>query len=454
MPHYRPRLFSLITFFTRMVAASLKSVKFYYQSYFLFIVFVCSFLWSSLSAGPKEFSPGELCPVKPGIDVLMDSYGYLLKGKRIGLLTTQIMLDSSGTPTYRRFKAESGHLGFTLKSLFAPEHGFWAGFHASEKVSSEKDEDGLIIHTLYGSVRHPTKEQLKEIDLMIIDLQDVGVRCYTYASSAFYVMESCAAEKIPVIILDRPNPINGVVVDGPCLEKGIRSFVGYIDVAFCHGMTLGELCKYFNQEYKVSCDLSVIPMKGWKRSMSYGDTRLPWLGSSPQIPSGDTPLYYALTCLVCDLNWFNCGVGYTQPFKLMAHPEADPTKMLRFLESQKLSGIHFYPAYYKPFSGTLKLKLCKGLRFHVYEPRSFKPFQAQMLLFEMLKKLYPQSFRARLEQMKPTQAQMFDKIWGIKDVRKLILESSHLYKAIEERQSKQMQQFRSKRAQYLIPDYS
>lgn len=391
--------------------------------------------------------------VLPGVDVLFQEQALQLKGKKIGLLTTQIMLDSEALPSYQRFKKEASRQSFELKALFAPEHGFWAGFHADERVQDELDETGLVIYTLYGENRHPTKKQLEGIDLVVIDLQDVGVRSYTYASTAFYMMESCAEASIPVLILDRPNPINGLVVDGPCLEKQVRSFVGYIDVAFCHGMTLGEMAQYFNVEYKVGCKLKVIPMKGWKRSMSYLDTGLPWLGASPQIPAGDTPLYYAMTNLLGDLNWFNSGVWYTQPFRLLAHPDADPLAMIDLLKKADLPGVHFYPAYYKPFSGSHKLKMCKGVRLLVTHPLKYRPFQTQMALLDTLKKLYPKAFQAKLKALTKMQIDMMDKLYGIQGVKKILEEASPIGKAIEKRQSQQMQAFRMKRQLYLQPEY-
>lgn len=405
-----------------------------------FVLLIVSFF--SLHAG-----------VEPGVDVLFKNHCELLQGHRIGLLTTQIMLDAQAIPTYQRFKKESSRCKFKLISLFAPEHGFWAGLPAEEKIVQEHDEKGLIIHTLYGDLRRPSKSQLNEIDLMVVDLQDVGIRTYTYVSTLFYVMEACASAHVPVLVLDRPNPINGVVVDGPCLDKALRSFVGYIDVAFCHGMTIGELASYFNEQYAVGCNLTVIKMHGWKRSMTYRETQLAWLGTSPQIPDADTPLYYGMTNVLGNINWFSCGGGYSQPFRLIGHPDGKPIPMVEVLQNYHFEGIRFYPVYFKSFAGAYQKKVCKGVRLLVVDHLKYRPFQIQMALFETLKKLYPKSYHTRLKQLSKGQVQLLEQYFGIKGIIEILDGAPNIWSAIEKKQGKQMAEFKVKRARYLSPEY-
>jgi uncharacterized protein YbbC (DUF1343 family) len=395
----------------------------------------------------------EASPVQPGIDVLFDQHREILNGSKIGLLTTSSMLDASGMPSYQRFKKESQKAKWKLAAFFAPEHGFWSGFHASEKVEDEKDEDGFKIFSLHGASRRPDKIMLNKIDLMVVDLIDVGTRCYTYASTLFYVMEECAKNSIPVIVLDRPNPINGVIVDGPCLEPDCRSFVGYIDVPFCHGMTIAELATFFNVEYRIGCSLVTIPMKGWKREMSYKDTGLIWLGSSPQLPEGDSALYYPMTNILGDLCGFNTGVGYTQPFKILGHPKADAKKIHQSLMTNKLSGVDFYLSFYKPFFGSLKTQLCQGVRLFVRDPIHYQPFQTQLSMVDTLRQLYPKLYQAQLDKLNETEWQMLSYLFGTKKIKSYLRSRSSIRSSLNRHHQKRLKNFLLKRKLYLIPSY-
>ena len=247
-------------------------------------------------------------------------------------------------------KKMGGHT--QLVALFAPEHGLWGVAHAGEAVAHAKDKEGIPVYSLHGSTRRPTAEMLAGIDLLIYDVQDIGTRSYTYISTLFYVMEEAAKAKIPVLILDRPNPINGLTIDGPMLEEKWRSFVGYLNVPYVHGMTVGELARYFNAVYKIGCEVHVIPMKGWKRAMSFSETGLAWIPTSPHIPEADTPLYYPVTGILGELELVNIGIGYTQPFKLIGAPWIRAEEFSQKLNQAKLPGVTFLPAYYKPFYGT------------------------------------------------------------------------------------------------------
>ncbi len=210
--------------------------------------------------------PMLLCaePVKLGVDRFFEArYSVFLKKKRIGLVTNHTGVNGNLVPTAELLKKHGN-----LVALFSPEHGIMGSAKASASIDDSKNSDGLRIFSLHGKTRRPTAEMLKGIDVLVYDIQEIGCRSYTYISTLFYVMEEAAKHKITVIVLDRPNPMGGEIVDGPMLKNKWRSFLGYINVPYCHGMTVGELAQYFNAEYKVGCKLCVVPMSGWKRRLS------------------------------------------------------------------------------------------------------------------------------------------------------------------------------------------
>ena len=247
-----------------------------------------------------SFSPFfPLATTKPGIEILLQNTSYLkqLRNKRVGIITNHTAVTQNLTRTQDLMKQYAKENGFKVVAFFAPEHGLKGHFHASEKIKNQKDEDGIPIFSLHGKTRRPTQEMLRGVDVLIFDIQDIGSRSYTYLSTLLYTMEEASKAGVQVIVCDRPNPINGEVVDGPMLQDKFRSFIGYINVPYVHGMTIGELARYFNEEYQVGCKLTVIPMKGWKRSMTFEETGLPWVPTSPNIPEPTTPLSSSGRCL-------------------------------------------------------------------------------------------------------------------------------------------------------------
>ncbi|MGE5196163.1 MAG: exo-beta-N-acetylmuramidase NamZ domain-containing protein, partial [Anaerolineae bacterium] len=299
---------------------------------FTFLSFFC-LLHLKLFAEPQ---------VKLGIDRFFDEGVYkCLSGKRVGLVTNHTGVDGQLRRTIDLFLLESRD--FSLAAVFAPEHGLYGIAYADEKIEHGKLGISLPVYSLHGETRRPTKEMLKDLHVLIYDMQDIGSRSYTYATTLFYAMEAAAKEGVSVIVLDRPNPIGGLLVDGPMLEEKWRSFLGYINVPYCHGMTVGELARFFNEEYKIGCELTVVPMKGWNRSMTFGETGLHWIPTSPYIPEEDTPFFYASTGILGALGWVNIGIGYTQPFKLVGAPWIDADHFAEQLNAQKLPGTFFVP---------------------------------------------------------------------------------------------------------------
>lgn len=387
-----------------------------------------------------------------GIDMLMRE-GQLekLKNRHIGLVTNQTAVNAQLQTTLAILKKNSKD--YVLKAIFAPEHGFYGRDHAAQSVDNDLDPDGIPIYSLHGQTRRPTQAMLNGIDLIIYDIQDIGSRSYTYITTLFYVMEEAAKRSIPVMVLDRPNPINGITIDGPILESPLRSMVGYVNVPYCYGMTVGELAKYFNDEYKIGCQLDVIAMKGWTRGMTFRDTGLPWIPTSPQIPESDTPLYYPITGILGEIGVVNIGVGYTLPFKLVGAPWIDAVDFAKTLNDQRYPGVLFTPFFWKPFYGKYKGENCQGVLICVTNPLKYKPLAIQFLLISTLKKLYPANF---LEQVKSASGrkEMFTKVIGVSRAWDLLSDKRNFSTEMRNIQEKEKRDFYEKRKRFLIPAYS
>lgn len=391
--------------------------------------------------------------VKPGIEVLLSEANIsLLKGKRIGLLTNHTAVNNQMVTSVNLLKAAAQANDFTITALFAPEHGITGASHADESVKDETDPDGIPIFSLHGTTQRPTLAMLKNVDVLIYDIQDIGARSYTYITTLFYSMEEAAKAKIPLIVVDRPNPINGITVDGPMLEDKWRSIVGYINVPYCYGMTIGELARYFNEEYHVGCKLKVIPMEGWKRKMSFADTGLPWVPTSPHIPESTTPLYYPMTGILGELQLVNIGVGYTLPFKLIGAPWIHAQKLAVQLNQQKLPGVLFQPFYYKPFYGKFTQQPCQGVIIHVTDPIKYKPVTTQYVIIALLKSLYPKQFQKALE-ASSHRKDMFCKVNGTEDIYTILHQKQYFAWEVRDFHRQEREPFLKKREKYLLAEY-
>ncbi len=379
-------------------------------------------------------------------------YASLIKGKRIGLVTNHTARNREMVSTIDLIKQKGSALNAKLTKLYAPEHGLDGRAYASESIQEAVDIDGIPIHSLHGSTRRPTDLMLKEIDILVYDIQDLGCRSYTFSTTLLYMMEEAAKKKIPVVVLDRPNPLNGWVVDGPLLDDKLRSFVGYINVPYCHGMTIGELARYFNGEYKIGCDLTVVPMKGWHRDMTFADTGLTWIPTSPNIPEASTAMYYPMTGLLGELQIVNIGIGYTLPFKLIGAPWINAKAFAKALNAQKFPGVQFIPFYYRPFYGRYAQKDCEGILIAVTNSLTYKPVSTQYLIIGMLKSIYPKEFA---EGMKTSlgRKEMFNKVNGTPEVWKLMEGKGPIVWRLREIAEKGKGSFLEKRKKYLIPSY-
>lgn len=400
---------------------------------------------------PSDFLDAS---VKPGVESLFSSpHKDILRGKKIGLITNQTAIDTKGISTTNILKKYAGEHGYSLVALFAPEHGLTGIDHNGKDTKDGKDRDGIIIYSLNGTVRRPTPAMLGEINLLIYDIQDVGSRSYTHISTLFYAMEEAAKTNIPVIVLDRPNPLGGLLVDGPMLEEKYRSFIGYVNVPYCHGMTIGELAHYFNGEYKIGCNLTVIPMSGWKRHMIFEETELTWIPTSPQIPESRTAFYYPTTGILGQISLVSIGIGYTLPFKVVAAPWIDPIKFSNKLNEQNLPGVYFHPFHYQPFFGAFAKKDCSGVLISITNPHTYLPVTTQYVILGILKSLYPSEF-AKAFGKSVTQQHMFHLANGTDKVYRILTEEKYVIWKLRELHKKEREEFLRRRDFYLISQYA
>jgi uncharacterized protein YbbC (DUF1343 family)/CubicO group peptidase (beta-lactamase class C family) len=326
--------------------------------------------------------------VLTGIDVLEHDGFKQLAGKRIGLVTNQTGRDRSGRSTIDvLFKAPD----VKLTTLFSPEHGI-RGL-ADEKVSDSKDEQtGLPIYSLYGESRRPKAEQLKDLDALVFDIQDVGTRFYTYISTLGSVMEEAAKANVPVFVLDRPNPIGGVEVEGPVADADRLSFTSYHRIPVRHGMTIGELARLFNQERKLGCDLHVVEMSNWRRAMWLDETNLTWTNPSPNMRSLTEATLYPGVGLLETTN-VSVGRGTDTPFELVGAPWINGQQLAAFLNGRKIAGVRFVPVRFTPAGSVFKGEECGGINFIITDREKFRPVTAGLEIAVALRKLYPTDWK-------------------------------------------------------------
>ena len=360
------------------------------------LFFICAALAALLSCSTTAVAVEPV--VKTGIEVLRDREFEGLKGKRVGLVT-----NPSGVDRYLNSTVDILYNapGVELVALYGPEHGVRGDVYAGGHVTDTKDEaTGLPVYSIYGSTRKPTPEMLEGIDVMVYDIQDVGVRSYTFISTLGLVMEACAEKDIEVMVLDRPNPLGGNKIEGCYVESDFFSFVSQYEIPYVYGLTVGELAVMINEEGMnrgqkgnqdpAHCKLTVIPMEGWTRDMLYEDTALPWVLPSPNIPFKETPMYYAAAGVCGELYGFmNIGIGYTLPFQVFGATWLDPEKLKSRLESYSLPGVSFRTIYFKPFSGSQKGQLVKGLQYFFTDYESARITETQFYVMQAVAELYP-----------------------------------------------------------------
>jgi uncharacterized protein YbbC (DUF1343 family) len=342
-------------------------------------VFICVHLWIQ--------TPASAAQTLTGIDVLEAEKFSSLAGKRVGLITNQTGIDRHGRSTIDLLAHAPG---VTLVALFSPEHGIRGAL--DERVSSSNDDaTGLPVYSLYSETERPTDAMLTGIDVLVFDIQDAGVRFFTYITTMGYAMESAAAHHIAFYVLDRPDPLRGDRIEGPMLDADRVNFVGYFPMPVLMGMTLGEMAQMFNAEKKIGCDLHVVRMKNWRRSMWFSDTGLPWVNPSPNLRSATAGILYP-GLEILQAGGVSVGRGTATPFEVIGAPWIRGEEFARYLNNQKIPGVRFEPRKFTPDSGLYKGELCEGVHFELADRNGLQSMRMGIELASALAKFYPHKF--------------------------------------------------------------
>ncbi len=329
---------------------------------------------------------------RPGLEVLLEERIGLVAGRRAGLVTSVSGVDRNLVSAVERLHQ---HPQVRLTTLFGPEHGLRGEAQAGEKVAAYTDSlTGLPVYSLYGETTRPTPDMLRDVDVLVYDIQDGGVRFFTYLATLAHVMQAAAEAGLPVVVLDRPAPLNGVTVEGQVLDPAYASFVGPYPIPARYGMTVGEIARLFNGAFRIGCDLTVVPMSDWRRDLWFDQTGLPFVPPSPNLPTLSAMTVYPGTCLVEGTN-LSEGRGTTKPFEYVGAPWIDAEALARALNDLGLPGVRFRPAYFAPTFSKHQGQLCKGVHLYVADREVFRPVETALHLIAVIKKTYPDAFAWR-----------------------------------------------------------
>ncbi|WP_371365160.1 hypothetical protein SRRS_00570 [Sporomusa rhizae] len=345
---------------------------------FFLVLFLVAAVGCSAAPSPQKQSREQTAAVtvRLGIDNI-DKYLNVFAGKRVGLITNQTGMNSQFQSSIDVIKAKTN-----LVALYSPEHGIRGHVPAGAAVGSYTDEStGVPVYSLYGQTKKPTAEMLANVDILAFDMQDIGARFYTYMYTMAYAMQSAKEQGKTFVVFDRPNPVGGEVVEGNIIEPGYESFIGMYPIPARHGLTIGEMARLMNREYNINCDLVVIPMAGWQRSMHFADTGLPWVMTSPNVPTPDTALVYSGTGIFGGTN-VSEGIGTTRPFELVGAPWIDAAALAERMNAAKLPGVAFRPVYFTPRQPEVKYhgRLCGGVQLHITDRQAFRPVRTGLVL--------------------------------------------------------------------------
>lgn len=388
--------------------------------------------------------------VKPGVEVLRDNGFQQLDGKKVGLITNPTGVDNNLKSTIDILHDAPN---VELVALFAPEHGVRGDVHAGDEFENTVDPaTGVQVYSIYGKTKKPTPEMLKGIDALVYDIQDIGCRSFTFVSTLGMALEACAENGIELVVLDRPNPLGGNRVEGNLVEDGFYSFVSQFPIPYLYGMTPGETARYLNGEGLVAggkkAKLTVVPMEGWTRDMTFDKTGMPWILPSPHIPQPVTSYYYPATGILGELYFVSIGVGYTLPFQLICADWIDADKFSANMNALNLPGVKCRPIHIKPFYSTGKGENLQGIQFYIDDIPESSITLLQFYAMQVLAEMYPDKRIFDVATDK-SRFNMFDKVCGTDQIR---LRFSKNYKVsdIIDYWNKDVEPFKAKSSKYYL----
>ncbi|HXL00241.1 MAG TPA: DUF1343 domain-containing protein [Dysgonamonadaceae bacterium] len=385
--------------------------------------------------------------VKTGIEVLKENGFKVLQGKRVGLITNPTGVDNQLKSTIDILHEAQG---VNLVALYGPEHGVRGDVYAGDKVDTFTDPNtGVPVYSLYGSTRKPTQEMLEGVDALVYDIQDIGCRSYTYISTMYLAMQAAAENGIEFIVLDRPNPLGGLKVEGCLVEEGFFSFVSQLKVPYVYGLTCGELATLINNEFMGNkpCKLTVVKMKKWRRKMAFDDTGLPWVPASPHIPFVHSAYFYPVSGILGELGYMSIGVGYTLPFEIFAAEWIDAEQFAKALNAKQLPGIVFRPIHLKPYYSVGQGKNLHGVQVYLRDFKKARLSDVQFHVMEVAAQLYPD--KKVFDCADESRFGMFDKVCGTDFIRKEF-SKNHRFADIQSYWTKDEESFSKQAKKYYL----
>lgn len=387
--------------------------------------------------------------IKTGIEVLKEQNFKMLEGKRVGLITNPTGVDNNLVSDVDILAAAPN---VNLVALYGPEHGVRGNAHAGDAVGDDKDPvTNLPVYSLYGKTRKATPEMLKDVDVLVYDIQDNGCRSFTYISTMGLAMEAAAENGKEFVVLDRPNPLTGNKVEGNLTEDDCISFVSQFKIPYIYGLTCGELATYINENGLLKdgkkCKLTVVKMKGWKRSMDYEKTGLQWIPSSPHVPHGNSSFYYPVSGIVGEFGYVSIGVGYTIPFEMFGAPWIKADELASAMNGLNLPGVIFRPIYAKPFYSVFSGEQIEGVQVHITDMKKAPLTAINFLFMQEEARLYPD--HKFFEKADKGRYNMFDIVCGSKYIRENF-SKNHRWSDIEAYWNKDAENFKKESKRFYL----
>lgn len=408
-----------------------------------------AFILTACTGMKEQEVDAQKIKIKTGIEVLKSQNFKVLEGKRVGLITNPTGVDNDLVSDVDILAAAPN---VNLVALYGPEHGVRGNAHAGDAVGDDKDPvTGLPVYSLYGKTRKATPEMLKDVDVLVYDIQDNGCRSFTYISTMGLAMEAAAENGKEFVVLDRPNPLTGNKIEGNLTEDDCISFVSQFKIPYIYGLTCGELATYINEngllKNGVKCKLTVVKMKGWKRNMDYEKTGLQWIPSSPHVPHGNSSFYYPVSGIVGEFGYVSIGVGYTIPFEMFGAPWIKADELADAMNALNLPGVIFRPIYAKPFYSVFSGQQIEGVQVHITDMEKAPLTPINFLFMQEAARLYPDY--KFFEKADKGRYNMFDIVCGSKYIRETF-SKNHRWADIESYWNKDVESFRAKSKKFYL----